>query len=458
MDPKTEHKPHCLILPYPGQGHINPMIEFSKRLAHKGITITFAVPQGALTSSAAGNNIVVETISDGYDSPTARADVDPREHLLSFKKAGPESTSRLIEKLREGGRPVDCVVCDAFMPWGLAVAKSKGLSGAAFFTQASSVNVIYYNVFKGLLKVPVTERETVLPGLPPLAISDLPSFVVDPEKYPGALELLVGQFEGVEDSHFMFVNSVYELEEEANDWMKKSISVKTIGPAIPSMYQDKRLQDDTNYGLSMFKPDDTCMKWLQQRSPKSVIYVSFGSMAKLEKHEMEELATALKLTGKHFLWVVRSSEVSKLPENFTDEASGKGLIVSWCSQLEVLAHEAVGCFVTHCGWNSTLEALSLGVPMVGVPWWSDQATNAKFVMDVWKVGVKACPNEEGVVGHEELVSCVKHVMEGERAGEMRENARKWKELAKRAVDEGGSSDRNIQEFISTLMGGAMSQK
>ncbi|XP_047968632.1 mogroside IE synthase-like [Salvia hispanica] len=458
MDQKTEHKPHCLILPYPSQGHINPMIQFSKRLAHKGITITFAVPQGVLTSSAAGNNIAVEIISDGYDSTAARADVDPRDHLLSFKTAGTESTTRLIEKLQEEGRPVDCVVYDAFMPWGLAVAKSKGLFGAVFFTQTSSVNVIYYNVFKGLLKVPVSEREIVLPGLPPLAVSDLPSFIVDPEKYPGALELLVGQFEGVEDSDFVFVNSIYELEEEANEWMKKSMSVKTIGPAIPSIYLDKRIPHDKSYGLSLFKSDDIYMRWLQQRSPKSVIYVSFGSIAKLEKHEMEELATALKLTGKHFLWVVRSSEVSKLPENFADEASGKGLIVSWCSQLEVLAHEAIGCFVTHCGWNSTLEALSLGVPMVGVPWWSDQATNAKFVMDVWKMGVRAYPNDGGVVGHEELVRCVNCVMEGEGAEEIRENARKWKELAKGAVDEGGTSDRNIQEFVSNTMEGAMSKK
>ncbi|KAL1552596.1 mogroside IE synthase-like [Salvia divinorum] len=448
---KKEHKPHCLILPYPSQGHINPLIQFSKRLAHKGITITFAVPQGVLVSSAVNADIAVETISDGYNAAT-RADADPQEYLASFKKAGTESTSRLIEELREGrGGAVDCVVYDAFLPWGLAVAKSKGLFGAAFFTQTSSVNAVYYSVFKGLLKVPVSERETVLPGLPPLGVADLPSFVVDPEKRPGMLELLVGQFEGVEDSHFVFVNSVYELEEEANEWMKKSMSVKTIGPAIPSIYLDKRLQHDTNYGLSMFKPDDTCMKWLQQRPPKSVIYVSFGSIAKLEEREMEELATALKLTGRHFLWVVRSSEASKLPANFAGGASGgKGLVVPWCSQLEVLAHDAVGCFVTHCGWNSTLEALSLGVPMVGVPWWSDQSTNAKFVADVWKVGVRACPDEEGVVGREELARCVECVMEGE---EMRENARKWKELAKGAADEGGSSDRNIHEFVSTLMGG-----
>ncbi|KAL1532356.1 UDP-glycosyltransferase 74E2-like [Salvia divinorum] len=457
---KTQHKPHCLILPYPIQGHINPMLQLSKRLADKGIAITFAVLENVLSSTddAFSASISVETISDGYTAAT-RAAALPPEYLPAFRKAGTESLAQLIERLREGGRPVDCVVYDTFLPWGLAVAKRLGLLGAAFFTQSCSVNIVYYSLFKGWLKVPEVGKEVLLPGLPELGVADLPSFLLDRETHPGSFELLVDQFEGVEDSNFVFVNSVYELEEEATDWLKKFMSVKTIGPTIPSMYLDKRLQHDINYGLSLFKPDDTCMKWLQQQSPRSVIYISFGSMAKLQEQQMRELATALKLTGKHFLWVVRSSEASKLPRDFVGEASGQGLIVSWCPQLEVLAHDAIGCFITHCGWNSTLEALSLGVPMVGVPWWSDQATNAKFVMDVWKMGVRARPGEGGVVGHEELVRCVKHVMEGERSEEMRGNAMKWKELTKGAVDEGGSSDNNIQEFVSTMVGGeALPQK
>ncbi|XP_057799228.1 UDP-glycosyltransferase 74E2-like [Salvia miltiorrhiza] len=445
---KTAHKPHCLILPYPIQGHINPMIQFSKRLAHKGIAVTFAIREDVPINEFSAD-ISVETISDGFHGNRAHTKLP--EYLLIFRKAGTESLSKLIQKLREDGRPVDCVVYDAFLPWGLSVAKDLGLFGAAFFTQSCCVNIIYYNIFKGLLKVPVLEKEILVAGLPALAVSDLPSFVLDQEAHPGTLELLLSQFEGVEDCDFVFVNSVYELEEEATDWLRKFMFVKTIGPTIPSMYLDKRLPHDKNYGLSLFKPIDACMEWLQQQSPKSVIYISFGSMAKLERQQMEELATALKLIGKPFLWVVRSSEESKLPEKFAEEASGKGLIVSWCPQLEVLAHDAIGCFVTHCGWNSTLEALSLGVPMVGVPWWSDQATNAKFVMDVWKMGVRAFSNKEGIVGHEELARCVKYVMEGERAEDMRENARKWKELTKEAVDEGGSSDTNIQEFVFALL-------
>ena len=128
------------------------------------------------------------------------------------------------------------------------------------------------------------------------------------------------------------------------------------------------------------------------------------------------------------------------------------MLVSWSPQLEVLSSQAVGCFLTHCGWNSTFEALSLGVPMVGMPQWTDQSTNAKYVEDVWKVGVRVRVGENGVVRREEIELCVRKVMEEESGKEIRINAKKWKELAVEAVLQGGTSDVNINEFVSGLMG------
>ncbi|XP_021834106.1 UDP-glycosyltransferase 74E2-like [Prunus avium] len=223
-------------------------------------------------------------------------------------------------------------------------------------------------------------------------------------------------------------------KQEAVDWMAKFWPLRTIGPTIPSMYLDKRHEEDKEYGLSLLKP-----------------YVSFGSVAKLGEEKVEELCLGLRRSKHYFLWVVRASESAKLPKGFAEETSEKGLVVSWCPQLEVLAHEAVGCFVTHCGWNSTLEALSLGVPMVAVPQWVDQSTNAKFIMDVWKIGLKAQADEKGIVRGEEIAHCVTEILEGERGKEIRKNVLKWKALAKSAVDEGGSSDKNIDEFIAKLV-------
>jgi pathogen-inducible salicylic acid glucosyltransferase len=172
--------------------------------------------------------------------------------------------------------------------------------------------------------------------------------------------------------------------------MAKLWPLTTIGPTIPSKYLDNRLEDDKDYGVNLFETNnDACMKWLNEQSKGSVVYVSFGSGAELVAEQMEELAWGLRSSKRNFLWVVRESEAGKVPKRFVEETSGKGLVVSWCSQLEVLAHEAVGCFITHCGWNSTLEALSLGVPMLAMPQWTDQSTNAKYIMDVWKIGLKA---------------------------------------------------------------------
>ena len=165
--------------------------------------------------------------------------------------------------------------------------------------------------------------------------------------------------------------------------MTQILPVRTIEPARPSVYLDRRLQGSKEYGLNVFQPmTGACIAWLNERSEESVVYVPFGSLAALIAEQMEELAWGLRSSNKHLLWVVRKSEENKLPKGFVEETTEKGLVVSLCPQLQVLPHKSMGCFITHCGWNSTLEALSLGVPMVAMAEWSDQNTNAKFVMDI----------------------------------------------------------------------------
>ncbi|CAI0414147.1 unnamed protein product [Linum tenue] len=160
-------------------------------------------------------------------------------------------------------------------------------------------------------------------------------------------------------------------------------------------------------------------------------------MADLGTEQIEELCFGLKNSNHYFLWVVRESEEGKLPKRFKSETA-------------VLASGVVGCFVTHCGWNSTMEALSLGVAMVAMPRWTDQTTNAKFITDVWGVGVRA-EGENGVVKREEIERCVRQVMEGEKGEEIRKNGEKWRKLVQEAVSEGGSSDRNINVFAQSLI-------
>ena len=228
--------------------------------------------------------------------------------------------------------------------------------------------------------------------------------------------------------------------------MKVWPKFKTIGPNIPSFFLDKQYEDDQDYGVTQFKSEE-CMEWLDDKPKGSVVYVSFGSLVSFGEEQMKEIAFCLRECSSYFLWVVRDSEETKLPKDF-EKKTEKGLVVTWCSQLKVLAHEAVGCFVTHCGWNSTLETLCLGVPTVAIPYWSDQSTNAKLISDVWKTGIRALVDEKKVVQRETLKHCIKEIMEG--CEEMKTNAIQWRTLAVRALSEGGSSYENVKEFANQI--------
>ncbi|XP_009590532.1 UDP-glycosyltransferase 74G1-like [Nicotiana tomentosiformis] len=455
----TTHKAHCLLLPYPLQGHINPMLQFSKRLQSKGVKITIAATKSLLkTMQELPISVSIEAISDGYDDGGIDQAKSFLAYITRFKEVGSDTLTQLIKKLENSECPVNCIVYDPFLPWAVEVAKDFGLVSAAFFTQNCVVDNIYYHVHKGILKLPPTQvdGEILIPGLSStIESSDVPSFESSPQS-DKLVEMLVNQFSNLEKVDWILINSFYELEKEVIDWMAKFYPIKTIGPTIPSMYLDKRLPNDKEYGLSLFKPmAKECLNWLNHQTISSVVYVSFGSMAKLEAEQMEELAWGLKNSNKNFLWVVRSTEESNLPKNFIEElklaSENKGLVVSWCPQLQVLEHKSIGCFLTHCGWNSTLEAISLGVPMVTMPQWSDQPTNAKLVQDVWEMGVRAKQDDKGIVRREIIEESIKLVMEEEKGKVIRKNAKKWKEFSRNAVDEGGSSDKNIEEFVSNLM-------
>ncbi|GMI98600.1 UDP-glycosyltransferase 74 F1 [Hibiscus trionum] len=458
MGVEVEHKPrkpHVLVFPFPGQGHINPMLQFAKRLLSKGVRAALVSTVFLASSSFSGSSISFDhhTISDGFDEGGIYQAADAEAYLSTFCSVGSKSLAALIQRLGETGHPVDALVYDSLMPWALDVAKQLGVPAAAFFTQSCAVNSVYYHVWKGDLQLPLPPTRVYLPALPPLRVSELPSFVAIYGLYPAWLDALVNQFSNVDGAEWVFLNHFYELEPEAMDWMSKHWNVMTVGPTIPSMYLDKRLQNNKDYGLNLFDPNaSACMSWLSGKPKGSVVYVSFGSIASLGTKQMAEIGCALKRRNGHFLWVVRETEKSKLPHNYIEETSDQGLVVTWCPQLEVLSHESIGCFLTHCGFNSVLEALSLGVPMLAMPQWTDQATNAKYIEDVWRVGIRACCDKEGIVRRETIEHGIKELLMevGEKGREIRKNSIKWKNLASKAVDAGGKSDKNIDEFIAKV--------
>ncbi|KAK3414648.1 hypothetical protein EUGRSUZ_H00502 [Eucalyptus grandis] len=165
------------------------------------------------------------------------------------------------------------------------------------------------------------------------------------------------------------------------------------------------------------------------------------------------MARGLLETGRPFLWVMRKDDGDDDELICKEELDKRGVIVPWCSQIEVLSHPSIGCFLTHCGWNSTIESLVCGIPMVAFPQWIDQMTNAKLVEDVWKVGVRVSEiDQEGIIVEGgEIKKCLELVMGGgERGDEIRRNAKKWKDLVMEASKEGGSSDKNLKAFVEEI--------
>lgn len=165
-------------------------------------------------SGSSSSSISLQTISDGYDEGGIDQAESIKSYLDRFWKVGLQTLDNLVEELSGSDCPVDCIIYDAFMPWGLDVAKKFGLVGAAFFTQSCAVDSIYYHVHRGLIKLPVTETQILVPGLPPLEPQDLPSLIYHLGTYPDFFDMLLDQFSNIDRADWVFCNSFYMLERE----------------------------------------------------------------------------------------------------------------------------------------------------------------------------------------------------------------------------------------------------
>ncbi|GAV92055.1 hypothetical protein CFOL_v3_35439, partial [Cephalotus follicularis] len=208
-------KGHVVVVPYPGQGHINPLLQFAKRLASKGVKATFATTYYTVKSINAPN-IGVEPISDGFDEG-GFADAKKEDiYIESFKANGSKTLSQLIQKYENTNFPVNCVVYDSFLPWALDVAKQHGIYGAAFFTNTATVCNIFCRIHHGLLTLPAKQEDMpwLIPGLPPLYFRDLPTFIKMPISNPAYLAMKLGQYPNLDKADWSFANTFEELEGE----------------------------------------------------------------------------------------------------------------------------------------------------------------------------------------------------------------------------------------------------
>ncbi|XP_019179983.1 PREDICTED: crocetin glucosyltransferase, chloroplastic-like [Ipomoea nil] len=452
---------HVLLVIFPGQGQINPCLQFAKRLLNFGVRLTLSTTLFAIRRISAIPGIDFAPFSDGYDDGY-KGPADGFCHLYdSVKARGSEHVANLVKAKAAEGTPFTRIIFTTLMAWVGEVARSLQVPATLLWIQPATVLNIYYYYFSGfqdLFRSCGENGVVEFPGLPALAPTDFPSFMLSKTTTNNVLDwgiqAMKDQIDLInsEENPKILVNTFDDLEVDALRAIKK-LTLIGIGPLVPSAYLDRKDPSDTSFGGDLREKSDNYIEWLDSQPMSSVIYLAFGSYSDLPTTMAEQIAQGLVESKMPFLWVLRETANGEKPEEklrCKKELEKQGKIVRWCTQVEVLQHPAIGCFLTHCGWNSTIESLALGIPVVAFPLWSDQICNAKLLQDAWKIGVRVKANEDGIVEARELKRCIECVM-GEEGAELRKNAMNWRELAKSSMKENGSSYLNLKAYVNDVL-------
>lgn len=285
-----------------------------------------------------------------------------------------------------------------------------------------------------------------VPGVSPIEPKDLVTFLLDTDFLNPMHQLIDRAFKDVKKADFIICNTVEELEPEPISMLKQMQPICAIGPLFPSQFNNQPVK------MNLWSESD-CSQWLDSKPHGSVLYASFGSYAHSNKKQLEEIANGLLLSGVNFIWVLRPDIVDcelsdVLPNGFLESVRGRGLVLSWCKQNEVLLHPAVGGFLTHCGWNSILEGIWCGVPLICFPLVADQTTNRKLVVDDWKIGINLF--DEKVLSSNEVAEKVKYFMSEETCRSLRTGVEGFRKKMENALSDNGSSKRNLDQFMDDL--------
>ncbi|XP_051118080.1 UDP-glycosyltransferase 86A1-like [Andrographis paniculata] len=453
---------HAIVFPYPFQGHISPTLNFAVALASRGFVVTCVLTEfvhnaaskfGDFNFNFSGLDIRCATISDGFPLDfNRRLSEEFRESLINDFAGRADEVIGRITRSYPAAKFV--LVADSLFSWPAAVAEKYGLVNVTFWTEPATVFSINYHL--DLLRenghfpnfaASGESRIDYIPGVRSISTNDLMSYIRQPKALPGVTKIAVTAFQQVKNADFILCNTVQELEPEALSALNHRHPTFAVGPITSSIsHVHKHLVDK----ITLW-PRSDCTDWLDSKPPGSVLYISFGSIARINEHELREIAHGLLLTQVNFLWVLRTDYGTKnaFPDGFLDDVQNRGIIVPWCNQNAVLGSVSVGAFLTHCGWNSVLDSIWSGVPMICHPLLVDQPTNRKLVVDDWRIGINLCDKEK--VSREEFVRKIEMIMEGNECVLLKEEVKKVREVLKNAWESSnGSSRRNFDRFVEEL--------
>lgn len=283
---------------------------------------------------------------------------------------------------------------------------------------------------------------------------DLPSFCRTGDLTDPNIQLYMKESQVVPRADGLILNTFENLEGSIHSQIRNLCpNIYAIGPLHAHL--KVRLSDQSkssSFSSSSFRQEDrSCLTWLDQQPLKSVVYVSFGSLVTMTRDQLMELWHGLVNSGERFLWVIRADALggedweSQIPVELREASKDRRYTVGWAPQEEVLCHPSVGAFLTHSGWNSTLETIFEGVPMICLPYFVDQQVNSRFVGEVWKLGLDMKDACDRIT----VEKMVKDLMEVRR-DEFARSAHRMANLARQSVSQGGVSYRNLDRLIEDI--------
>ncbi|XP_038701703.1 linamarin synthase 1-like [Tripterygium wilfordii] len=468
------NKPHAVLVPYPAQGHLNPFMQLGKLLHARGYHITFVNNEfnhQRLVRSKGSEFIKglpdfrFESIPDGLPPSDLDATQEITPLCYAVRKYMIIPFKELLRKLNSTPDvpPVTCVVSDGFMNFGSIAARELGILGVCFWT-ASACGFLGHMVFpelreRGLFPFKDDNFEKDgsmdtpidwIPGMKDVRLRDMPISIRTSDPDDILWHCLREEVIDCMKCPAIIFNTIEEFEHEALEGIKPTYSnVYNIGP-LSLLEKNLPLSQAKTLSTSLWKPDTKCLDWLDRQQPNSVVYVNYGSIAVMSEENFKEFAWGLANSKHPFLWVVRpdiaNSNSGTLTKEYYEEIKDRGLLVNWCPQEQVLLHESVGVFLSHIGWNSTLETICGGVPVICWPRFAEQPTNARFSYTVWGIGLELDQD----VKREELTNLVKEMLESENGKKMKSKAVEWKKKAEEATSVGGSSYNDFNRLFQEV--------
>ncbi|TKY48352.1 UDP-glycosyltransferase 92A1 [Spatholobus suberectus] len=477
----AERKQSIVLFPFMAQGHIIPFLalalELEKREKYSITIVNTSLNIKKLRSSLPPNSSIALseipfTPSDhGLPPNTENTDVIPYNLVIrlieastTLKPAFKNLIQNILTRQQQKQKRKLCIIADLFFGWTAPVAKELRVFHVIFSGCSGFGLACYYSLWLNLPHRRVGSNHFSLPDFPEARAihrTQLPTNISEADGADAWSLFQKSNLSAWVDSDGVLFNTVEAFDSVGLGYFKRKLGrpAWAIGPALFSAGSGSR-------GKGGGVNPKLCREWLNTKPPGSVLFVCFGSMNTISASQMMELGKALERCGENFIWVVRppigfdiNSEFKAgewLPEGFIGRVreSGKGLVVhDWAPQVEILSHAAVSAFLSHCGWNSVLESLSQGVPILGWPMAAEQFYNCKLLEEEVGVCVEVARGKSCEVKHEDIVAKIELVMdETEKGVMMRKKAGDIRDMIRNAVkDEDGfkgSSVRAMDEFLS----------